>query len=121
VLPPLKSTIASITAAADRALDPLLDLVAAVPPPRPDPEPRNHCGIIYSTSEGTIQQILGPDSLSSLAATRNKIISSSDGEQSMIICEQWLQPLIHPGQPTSRILDILEAVQKRATDLVLGR
>jgi hypothetical protein len=117
VLPPLKSTIASITAAADRALDPLLDFVAAVPPPRPQPEPRDYIGIIHS--DGIIQTVTEPNTATALSNIRNQIINDSDGAMSMTIVAAWMKPLLAPDMPTSRILDILEAVQKRAYELMM--
>jgi hypothetical protein len=117
VLPPLKSTIASITAAADRALDPLLDLVAAVPPPRPDPEPRDYIGILHS--EGIIEAVSEPDTQYNLHVYRNKVIEETDGAKSVTIVAAWMKPLLAPDMPTSRILDILEAVQKRAYELMM--
>jgi hypothetical protein len=123
VLPPLKSTIVSIvtavTGTADRALDPLLDLVAPVPPPRPDPEPRDHIAI--TTCDGEIEDVSEPNTQYNLYVYRNKVIEQTDGAKSVTIVAAWMKPLPAPGQPTSRIQDILEAVQRRAYDLVLGR
>jgi hypothetical protein len=119
ILPPLKSTIASITAAADRALDPLLDVVAAVPPPRPQPEPRDYIGIIHS--DGIIQTVTEPNTATALSNIRNQIINDSDGAMSMTVVAAWMKPLLEnpPQQSTSRILDILEAVQQRAYKLMM--
>jgi hypothetical protein len=117
VLPPLKSTIASITAAADRALDPLLDLIAAVPPPSPH-EPKDYVAILHV--DGVIEAVSEPDTQYDLHVYRNKVIEQTDGAKSVTIVAAWMKPLLAPGQPSSRILDILESVQRRAYELMMG-
>jgi hypothetical protein len=122
VLPPLKSTIASLTAAvtgtADRALDPLLDLVAAVPPQPPNPEPKNYIAVLHS--DGIIEDVSEPNTQYNLYVYRNKVIEETDGAKSVTIVAAWMKPLLAPGQPSSRILDILESVQRRAYELIMG-
>jgi hypothetical protein len=95
-LPPLKSTIASITAAADRALDPLLDLVAAVPPPRPNPEPRDYIGILHA--DGVIEAVSEPDNQTNLAKYRDRVILETDGAKSVIIVAAWMKPPPNPDE-----------------------
>jgi hypothetical protein len=50
---------------------------------------------------------------------RNKVIEETDGAKSVTIVAAWMKPLLAPDMPTSRILDILEAVQKRAYELMM--
>jgi hypothetical protein len=116
-LPPLKSTIASITAAADRALDPLLDFVAAVPPPSPH-EPKDYIAILHA--DGVIEAVSEPENQTNLARYRDRIILETDGAKSVIVTEAWMKPLLAPDMPTSRILDIMESVLDRANELVMG-
>jgi hypothetical protein len=112
-LPWVRAAVDAVTATADRALDVGLDLaMTAYVPPRPMPEPLNYVGIIYSTSEGIIEQITDAATLTTLAELRNKITSSSDGDKGMKIVEVAIGKRLAPGQPTSRILDVIEATQR---------
>src|SRR5437868_2593342 len=74
---PLRVAIDVVTAAASRALDPVLDFAAAYPPPRPQPAPLNYVGVITNCTDGTIEQITDPSTLASLQDARNKIIEDS--------------------------------------------
>jgi hypothetical protein len=118
-LPWVRAAVDAVTATADRALDVGLDLaMTAYVPPRPMPEPLNYVGIIYSTSEGIIEQITDAATLTTLAELRNKITSSSDGDKGMKIVEVAIGKRLAPGQPTSRVLDVIEATQRRGYELL---
>jgi len=69
--------------------------------------------------EGLIEQITDENTLAALSDARDKIISSSDGARGMHIVEVAVGKQCRPGQSTSRILDILEAVQRRAYEIYL--
>ena len=94
-------------------------LASTVPLPAPMPEPLDHCGVIYSTGEGIIEQITDAGTLQSISELRDKIISSSDGHRGMHIVEVAVGKQCRPGQPTSRILDILESNTRRAYEIYL--
>ncbi len=114
-----RAAVDAVTATADRALDVGLDLaMTAYVPPRPMPEPLNYVGVIYSTNEGTIIQITDAATLTALSELLAKITSSSDGEQGMKIVETAIGKLLAPGQPTSRILDVIEATQRAGYELL---
>jgi hypothetical protein len=68
---------------------------------------------------GIIEQITDANTMSALQNMRNKIISSTDGHRSMVIVEVAVGKQCRPGQPTSRLLDILEANQRRAYEIYL--
>ncbi len=120
ILPPLRSILSTVTAAADRAIvDPLLEIAAAsYVPAKPMPEPSDYCGVIYNTNEGIIVQITDAATMRTLADLRTKVISSSDGERGMKIVEVAIGKALKPGQPTSRILDVIEATQRRGYELL---
>lgn len=114
-----RAAVDAVTATADRALDVGLDVaMAAYVPPRPMPESLNYVGVIYSTNEGTIIQITDAATLTTLSELRAKITSSSEGEQGMKIVEAAIGKALRPGQPTSRILDLIEATQRRGYELL---
>ncbi|SRR6266487_2112020 len=99
---------------------PWIRAAASYVPPKPMPEPLDFVGVIHNTNEGIIEQITDPATLTTLSALRDKIISSSNGDKSMIITSLAVGKQCAPGQPTSRILDILESNLVDGYSLLLG-
>jgi hypothetical protein len=94
-------------------------LASAVPPQPPMPEPLNFAGIVHDTTEGLIETITDPSTMSALQQQRNKIISGTYGRKSMMIVEAAVAKQCRPGQHMSRLLDVLEAIQRRGYEILL--
>jgi hypothetical protein len=120
-MPIIPPSLPWIRAAADRMLDPLLEIAAAsYVPPKPMPEPLDYCGVIIDNNTGDIEQITDASTASALSELRNKIISTSNGAKGMTIVEAAVGKQCKPGQPASRLLDILEANQRAGYELYLS-
>jgi hypothetical protein len=93
-------------------------------PPQPtcrrdlNPEPRDYVGILIDCGTGLIEEIGEPSTLAVLAEYRSKVISSNDGNKSVTIVAAPVGKMLAPGQPTSRILDVIEATQRRGYELL---
>lgn len=110
----------AVTAVTDAPVAIAAGLASAVPPQPPMPEPLNFAGIVYDTSEGLIETITDPNTMSALQQQRNKIISGTYGKKGMTIVEAAVAKQCAPGQPMSRLLDVLEAIQRRAIEIYLS-
>jgi hypothetical protein len=120
ILPPLKSIMATMSAAADRFVTEPLIAIASASYISPKPfEPENYCGVVTDTAEGIILNITEPSTLTSLAQLRDKVISSSDGLCDVMIVEKLVAATLVPNMPTTAILDRLESQLDRAYSILL--
>jgi hypothetical protein len=91
------------------------DLELLKEPPRPTkPAALNWCGVIYSTTLGIIEQIIGPSSLDTLSQQRTDLIEKTDGAMNMTIITNAAAAMLRVGmQHHTAVLDALEAVAAR--------
>jgi hypothetical protein len=114
--PPLQP-LEALKSVADRALDPVLNFVAAYPPPRVV-EPLDFIGLLIDTTEGRIIQISEPNTMAALQQIRTKVIESSFGHRDFVIVEKQVGRCLKEGMPTSCILDLMESNLRRAYEFM---
>jgi len=113
--------LSTVTAAANRIVTEPIIAAATYVEPRPSPAPLDYVGVIYSTLTGIIEQITDSNTLSVLSEARDKLIVGSNGERNMVIVEKSVAAVLKIGMPSSAILDVMESMQQRGYELLLGR
>jgi hypothetical protein len=118
IIPPSLSW-RTVTAVADRLLDPVLDACAAYPQPRPFPQPLNYVGLVYNTATDRILDITDPMTEFELQAFRIKQIESTDGQVNVQILPVLLKSKMRIGARAHESwLSALEETAYRAYEIL---
>jgi hypothetical protein len=104
---PMRAAVDAVTAAASRALDPVLDFAMAYPPPRPSPEPLDW--VVVVAQFGVIKQLSDPLTFDAARKYQTKIQEADYGEVATHIVKKSVAAMLKEGMMSTAILDVMES------------
>jgi hypothetical protein len=117
-MPIIPPSLPWIRAAADRMLDPLLDLAAAsYVPPRPQPAPSDW--VVVIARDGVIDMLSDAMPLDQANQQRAKVIAGTQGGVAVQIIHKSVAARLRVGMLSSAVLDVLESQLDRAYSILL--